>query len=36
MADADFIAFAPGWETSKGCQVEQDIAVRWDIKHIYL
>ena len=36
MADVDAVAFAPGWETSKGCQVEHDIAVRWDIKHIYL
>ena len=36
MADADVVAFVPGWETSKGCQVEQDIAVRWNIKHIYL
>jgi hypothetical protein len=36
MADADAVAFAPGWETSKGCQVEQDIAVRWDIEQIYL
>ena len=36
MADADMVAFAPGWEASKGCQVERDIAVRWNIKHIYL
>lgn len=36
MADADVVAFVPGWETSKGCQVEQDIAVRWGIEQIYL
>ena len=36
MADADAVAFAPGWALSVGCQVEHDIAVRWGIKQIYL
>ena len=36
MADADVVAFAPGWVLSIGCQVEHDIAVRWGIKTIYI
>ena len=36
MADADVVAFAPGWALSIGCQVEHDIAVRWGIETIFL
>lgn len=36
MADADVIAFAPGWALSIGCQCEREIAVRYGINAIYL
>jgi len=36
MADADVVAFVPGWPLSEGCQVEHDVAERWGIQRIYL
>lgn len=36
MADVDVVAFVPGWPLSEGCQVEHDVAIRWDIQRIYL
>lgn len=36
MADADVVAFVPGWPLSEGCQVEHDVAIRWNIQRIYL
>lgn len=29
MASANIIYFAPGWQKSKGCQIENEVARRW-------
>lgn len=35
MADADTVFFAKGWDTSKGCIVEHEVAKQYNIGCIY-
>lgn len=34
MADADLIVFAPGWEKGRGCLIEHECAVKYNIPHL--
>ena len=36
MADADIVCFMKGWDESRGCIIEHDIAVRYGIKRLFL
>ena len=36
MADADIVCFMNGWDESRGCIIEHDIAVRYGIKRLFL
>lgn len=36
MTDADVVVFCDGWGTSKGCNVEHEVAVQYDIPYVYL
>lgn len=36
MADCDYICFSFGWENAKGCQIEYETAIRYDIKRIFV
>ena len=36
MADADIVCFTKGWDESRGCIIEHDIAVRYGIKRLFL
>lgn len=36
MTDADVAVFCDGWGDSKGCNVEHEVAVQYDIPYIYL
>lgn len=35
LADADIMYFAPGWEYSRGCRIEHECAIVYDIDTIY-
>ena len=34
LAQADFVYFAPGWDNARGCVIEHQCAVNYDIPHI--
>ena len=34
MADADLIVFAPGWEKGRGCLIEHECAVKYNIPYL--
>ena len=36
MADADIVSFMKGWDESRRCIIEHDIAVRYGIKRLFL
>ena len=36
LADADAVVFAPGWESGRGCKIEQLCAIEYGIHRIYL
>jgi hypothetical protein len=36
LADADAVVFAPGWESGRGCKIEQFCAMEYGIPRIYL
>ena len=36
MADADVAVFCDGWGESKGCNVEHEVAVQYNIPYVYL
>lgn len=36
LACADVAVFAPGWESARGCKIENECAVNYGIKAIYL
>ena len=35
-ADADIVCFTKGWDESRGCIIEHDVAVRYGIKRLFL
>ena len=35
LADADYIFLAKGWEKARGCIIEHDCAVAWDIPRLF-
>ena len=34
LAQADFVYFAPGWDNARGCVIEHQCAVNYDIPYI--
>lgn len=36
MTSADVVVFCDGWGASRGCNVEHEVAVQYDIPYIYL
>ena len=34
MADADLVVFAPGWEKGRGCLIEHECAVKYNIPYL--
>ena len=35
LADADVAYFCPGWDTARGCKIENQCAVEYGIERIY-
>lgn len=36
LPQADLVVFAPNWETARGCRIEHQVCVDYDIKHLDL
>ena len=35
MSDADLVVFAPGWENTRGCRIEHEVAKKYGIQIAY-
>jgi hypothetical protein len=36
MGEADLVVFLPGWDQTRGCLIEEDVARRYGIERLYL
>lgn len=34
LSEADLVYFAPGWEEARGCKIEHECAIEYDVKII--